>query len=299
MSNRTSEVVNHEFEQRLDLLLRVTSVVRERGIPFSTFENHASEVHSRGGDVAGKEVHEAMIKETDLHEVLAQSSGVDVIVIRLGDTTEEVHRVRITEVIVQAGQDPALSSEDLLLREAVIGDVAERSYVRGENLLVLGSNEHACNADELEAVETDHLARKETVDDVNRKEEGFGKEVEAVVDFDEPVDKDTAHLPFEIFLIIHVFGIGQGGNFKFLEVVEDLVDILCDHERVIDVFGVEIKDGLFEFLLSSLHFGGSLCNMVLLLFFNFPALFGVELLAGWFLILEWSGAVDVDGGAGA
>ena len=82
-------------------------------------------------------VHEAVIKEADLHEILAKGSGLDVIVIGLGDAAKEVHWVGVAEVIVQSRENISFSAEDLFFSEAIVGDVTKVGDVWREDLFIL------------------------------------------------------------------------------------------------------------------------------------------------------------------
>lgn len=251
MDNRAVEVVNHELEDRLDVLLGVAGVVGKGGVPVTTVEHSAGKVHSRSGDLAGRVLEEAVVETADFKKVLSESTRLDVVVVGLGDTAEEVHGVRVGEVVVEGGQDETLGLEDLGLGEAIIGNVLEVLDVRRQDLLVLGSNEHGGNTNELKTVKLDNLAREETVDDVDSKEQSLGQEPEAGVNLQQPVDEDATHLPLKLVLAVHVVWVGQGSDLELLHVVEDLVHILGNHERVVEVLRVEVL-GLLGKLLQSL-----------------------------------------------
>ena len=77
--------------------------------------------------MARAECHEAVIKEADFHQVFAQSTRVNVIIVGLGDAAKEVHGVRIAEVIIKGTEDESLGAEYLILGEAVVCNVAERN----------------------------------------------------------------------------------------------------------------------------------------------------------------------------
>lgn len=125
--------------------------------PFTTVKDEASEIHGGSGDMAGRVLDEAVVEATNLKEVLAKGTGLDIVVVGLGDSAEEVHGVGVAQVVVKSSKDEALSAEDLLLGKAIIGDMTEVLDVGRENLLVLGSDEHGSNTNELETVELDNL----------------------------------------------------------------------------------------------------------------------------------------------
>lgn len=93
------EVVDHELQDRLDLLLRVAGVVCEGVIlwmlvgdcsiegmityPRATLEDETSKVHSSGSNLAWGVGEETMVQAANLEEVLAQCAGLDVVVVGL------------------------------------------------------------------------------------------------------------------------------------------------------------------------------------------------------------------------
>lgn len=190
--------------------------------------------------MAGKIVHESVIEEADLHEVLANGTGLDVILISLGDAAKEVHRIGIAEVIVQGGQDVSFGVEDLGLSESIIGNVSEVGNVRGENLFVLGRNEHGSNTDKLQTVELNNLGREETINDVHRKEESLRQKVETRMDFDQPVNENATHLPLEIVLVRHIIGVRSRRDLQVTQVLEDLDNVLGDHQRIVQVLSIKV-----------------------------------------------------------
>ena len=99
--------------------------------------------------MAGAVLHETVIQEADLHEVFADCPRLDIIVVRLGNTAKEVHGVGIAQIIVQGRQNEAFRAKDLRDCEPVIGDMAKVGDVGRQDLLVLGSNEHGSDADQL------------------------------------------------------------------------------------------------------------------------------------------------------
>jgi hypothetical protein len=85
------EIINHQLEDGVDLLFGVTGVrlILERGpwvcyIAFRMF--HTSQLTYHRMPLS-------LTEETDLHQVFAQSTGLDIVVIGLGDTSKEVHGV--------------------------------------------------------------------------------------------------------------------------------------------------------------------------------------------------------------
>ncbi len=73
--------------------------------------------------------HEAVVQQANLHEVLADSANLDVIVVRLRHSAQKVHGVRIAKIVVEGREDEALGAEDLGLAEAIVRNMAEISNV--------------------------------------------------------------------------------------------------------------------------------------------------------------------------
>lgn len=181
-----------------------------------------------------------MVQQADLHQILAKGTGLNIVVVGLGDAAKKVHGVGVAKVVVEGRQDEALRAEDLGLSEAIIGDVAEIGDVRGENLLILGGNEHCGNTDKLKTIELDDLCTQETIDDVDGKEQRLGQQVESSMDLNEPVDENTASLPLEVVLVVHVLRVRHGFAFQVTEVLEDFRRILGNHKGVLEVFSVKV-----------------------------------------------------------
>ncbi len=90
--------------------------------------------------------HEAVVKQADLHQVLAKGTRLNVVVVGLGDATKEVHRVGIAEIVAESIEDKSLGAEDFRLAEAIIGDMTEVGNMGREDFLIFGRDEHGCNA---------------------------------------------------------------------------------------------------------------------------------------------------------
>jgi len=125
VGDRTVEVVNHQAEDRVDLLLSVSCVVGQSGVPGSTLQDQAGKVHGRGTDLTLGVTHESVVKKADFHEVLAEGSGLDVVVVGLGDAAQEVHGVGVAHVVVEGLEDVTFGIQDLLVGKGFIGDMAE------------------------------------------------------------------------------------------------------------------------------------------------------------------------------
>lgn len=95
VDDRAVKVVNHELEDRLDVLLGVAGVVGQGRVPSSTLEDSTGQVHGGGSDMTGRVLEEAVVEAADLKKVLAKCACLDVVVVCLGDTTKEVHGVGV------------------------------------------------------------------------------------------------------------------------------------------------------------------------------------------------------------
>ncbi|KAI6754304.1 hypothetical protein HG530_012818 [Fusarium avenaceum] len=151
--------------------------------------------------------HKSVVEETDLHQVLADGTRLNVIVVRLRDSAEEVHRVGVAKIVVECAKDESLSAEDLSFTETVVGDALEVLDVRRKDLLL------------------DDLLGQEAVNNINGEEKGLREEMKACVDLNEPVNQNTTSLPLEVVLVL-----------------EDFVGILGNHKRVLKILAVEILD---------------------------------------------------------
>jgi len=120
-----------------------------------------------------------------------------------------VDGVGVAEVELEGLQEVPLRSEDLLVSVTSVGHVEEVLNRRADDFFVLGGDEESGGSDELELDEGDGSSREEPVDEVDGEEEGFGEETELSVDFNEPVDEDSTHLPLEFGLLGHVVVVGH------------------------------------------------------------------------------------------
>lgn len=110
--------------------------------PFAAIKHETRQVHGASSNMARAVGHKSVVEETDLHQVLADGTRLNVIVVRLRDSAEEVHRVGVAKIVVECAKDESLSAEDLSFTETVVGDALEVLDVRRKDLLVLGRDEH-------------------------------------------------------------------------------------------------------------------------------------------------------------
>ena len=78
-----------------------------------------------------------MVDKRDFHQVLGESTSLDVVVVGLGATTQEVERVGVVQTELEDLQDVPLGLEDLFVRVTTVGHVDEVLDRRGHDLLVL------------------------------------------------------------------------------------------------------------------------------------------------------------------
>ena len=110
----------------------------------------------------------------DLEKVLGDGSDMDIVVIRLTDTSQEVDRVRVAHVPVQRLEDVTLCLENLYFSVRRVSAVEEVCGTWSNDFLNLRGDEHACNADELELGQRYDTLGEEAVDDVDAQEQGLG-----------------------------------------------------------------------------------------------------------------------------
>jgi hypothetical protein len=78
---------------------------------------------------------------------------------------------------------------------AATGQAAKGDERRSHDLLVLGSDEHRGDTDELELDEGDDSEGEESVDDVDGDPERLGSHLVSDVDLLKPVDEGRSHRP--------------------------------------------------------------------------------------------------------
>jgi hypothetical protein len=100
VDNWAGEVVDHQLQNGLDLLLGVAGVVCKGSIlikleqsktiwdmvvtyPRATLENEAGEVHGGGSNLARGVRKEAVVQAANLQKILAKGAGLDVVVVGL------------------------------------------------------------------------------------------------------------------------------------------------------------------------------------------------------------------------
>lgn len=116
---------------------------------------------------------------------------------------EEVGRREIDRE-VQLSQQVLFHPYNLGLRAGVVRHVHEIQNRRGVNLLVLGSNYHGCNAEELHLAPPNLSLGEEPVSEIYSDMECFSLKPEPNVDINQPVDQNDAHVLVDLDLLSHV-----------------------------------------------------------------------------------------------
>jgi len=120
------------------------------------FEDLCGEVDSRGGQVAGRVLHEAVLDQSELDEVSGHHVGFLVGAEEFGESLEEEVRAREGDVEVEFFEHLALHLENLLLRVGLVSDVDKISQIRWVNFFILAGGEKRGDAHQLEFLPT-HL----------------------------------------------------------------------------------------------------------------------------------------------
>jgi hypothetical protein len=122
-------------------------------------------------------------------------------------------------IVVQSLEHHLLHVKDLVAGVGTVADVDQIAQFRWVNLLVLGGNEEARDANELQLVTLNLLDRQVTVDEIDREVEGLRNELEFEMDLNQPVNEDGTHALIDVRLILHVNGAGRGDILLATEVI--------------------------------------------------------------------------------
>ena len=227
--------------------------------PVNLADYQPREPEGSSSDQRGGRGNQAPLETLNLKEVFGDGPRLDVVVVGLAYSAQEVDRVRVAHVPLEGLEHVAFRLQNLGLGVRRVGAVEEVLSTGGDDLLDLCGDEEAGDADELEFRQGHDPHREEPINDVDREEERLWKKPEAGVDLDEPVRQDATHVPGKILLHLHVVGVGHSrllNNIKYpltietklnvtyldlLEVVEDVDDVLAYHEGIIRVLGVQVN----------------------------------------------------------
>ena len=108
------------------------------------------------------------------------------------------------DLVLQGLEDLLLHVDDLVAGVGTVADVDQIAKFRGVDLLVLGGDEEARHADELELGPFHLLPLEVAIDEVHREVERLRHELELEMDLDQPIDEDGAHPLVDVGLVLHV-----------------------------------------------------------------------------------------------
>ena len=97
---------------------------------------------------------------------------------------------------------------------------------RRVDVLVLRSDEHCRHSHKLKVLPLDLLNTQIAVDDANSDEEGFGVQLEFVMNLNEPVHKNSPHLLVNVSLFLHVPVLGKQAGLCASDVISNLSNVL-------------------------------------------------------------------------
>ena len=109
-------------------------------------------------------------------------------------------------------------------------------------LLILASDEHCSDTDQLQVLPHDVLLREEPVDEVVREEERLRDELELEVHLNEPIDENRAHSIIDVALLAHIVGWHRIFRLGAAVVRINVIHDLGDHQRVVLVKRVNIRE---------------------------------------------------------
>jgi len=227
---------------RLEVGAGVVRVSRERRRPVRLIVGLESQGDAGRRDGRGHVLeHAVLLKhtfakvESQLFRRIASAAGLEV-------AFGEDHRGGNGELETQRVENQALHLQNLSARVGAIGDVHKISNFREVDLLVLGGEEHAGHADELQSLSGDDFALQKSVDEIDRQIQGLGHQLEFEMYLDEPIDEDRSHLGVDVRLFGHVAGGRAVESLDAAKVGHDIVDVLGDGLRIFPIDGVNVFD---------------------------------------------------------
>jgi hypothetical protein len=120
---------------------------------------------------------------------------------------KEVVRGRKVDGEVQLSQNKFFHRDDLGFRACVICHVDEVLDGRWVDLLVLGSDHHASDAEKLHLVSSNLVLSEESIGQVYCDVQCFSLKFEPDMYIDKPVNKDDPHVLIDFSLMVHVVGL--------------------------------------------------------------------------------------------
>ena len=187
-----------------DLLLAVLSVFEEGGAPRVASHAAAGDEYGGGGELAGEVVKEVVALQGAVEDEAGELDDLLVGVSRLEVSDEEGVSAGDGDLVLQSLENLLLHVDDLVAGVGTVADVDQIAQFRGVDLLVLGGDEKARHADELELGSFHLLSLEVSVDEVDREVERLRHELELEMDLNEPIDEDGAHPLVDVGLVLHV-----------------------------------------------------------------------------------------------
>lgn len=175
-----------------------------RTYPSATVVDETGQAVGSGSSEAWWASDEAAIHHSNLEEVLSQGTDLVVVLISLGDQAEEGHWSWVANAPSKLVEHEALSLGNLLLGESLLNHEADLVKVWWVDLLNLTSDEECGGTNKLKLGEGNSLDRHEAVNDIDGEEEGLWEHLETLVDLNNPIDKDSAVVPHDLLLLLHV-----------------------------------------------------------------------------------------------
>ena len=165
----------HHGNERADLSPGITGIVdvdrslkrivshglgveAQKTYPVTLLQHQASKAVSTSSEIAGRAADESLIHDGNLQEILGQSSGLEIIVVGLADTSKKAHWSRPAKLKLEHGEHEAFGLQDLIDRVTTINHVDDLIDGRAVDLLIFRRNEDSSGTDQLELAQGDNLA---------------------------------------------------------------------------------------------------------------------------------------------
>ena len=187
-----------------DLLLTVLGVLEKGGAPRVASHAAAGNEDGGGGELAREVVQEVVALQGAVQDEAGELHDLLVGVGRLEIPDEEGVSAGDGDLVLQGLEDLLLHVDDLVAGVGTVADVDQIAKFRGVDLLVLGGDEEARHADELELGPFHLLPLEVAIDEVHREVERLRHELELEMDLDQPIDEDGAHPLVDVGLVLHV-----------------------------------------------------------------------------------------------
>ena len=187
-----------------DHLLAVLGVLEEGGAPRVASHAAAGDEDGGGSELAGEVVEEVVALQGAVEDEAGELDDLLVGVGRLEVSDEEGVSAGDGDLVLQSLENLLLHVDDLVAGVGTVADVDQIAQFRGVDLLVLGGDEKARHADELELGSFYLLPLEVSVDEVDREVKRLRHELELEMDLNEPINEDGAHPLVDVGLVLHV-----------------------------------------------------------------------------------------------